>query len=121
MSTPITIPVHTLIGHLAISVHDGERVHHAIASALQQHHSVIVDFASVTILTTAFLNSAIGQLYGTFSPDTLSTNLIIRNLDESDQELLQLVIRNAQDYFINRRVRDTVDTIVQRYRETGET
>lgn len=121
MPTATPISVAQLIGYLAISVNDGERVHTAIYDALQDPaKTATVDFSGVTIFTSVFFNVAIGRLYGQFSPEDLSARLTIVNLADSEQDLLQLVIRNAKEYFTNPAVREAVDSVFRRYEETGD-
>lgn len=64
----------------------------------KNNEEIYLDFSELKIITTAFLNNAIGKLYKKYSVDDLKDRLKIKNLkDKSDLELLRLVILNAID------------------------
>ena len=50
------------------------------------------------LITTAFLNNAIGKLYKNYGKEKLNNRLKIKNItDKGDVELLKLVILNAME------------------------
>ena len=57
---------------LCVASNDGQKVYDRIAAALKADQHVALSFHEVTTLTDAFLNAAVGQLYGTFSERTNS-------------------------------------------------
>jgi len=62
-----TIQIASLVGsNLCIASDDGEKVHDAIVAALRNGKKVRLSFEGVEDLTSAFLNTAVGQLYGEF-------------------------------------------------------
>ena len=64
---PIVISVFNLVGSgFCVEAKDGEAVFQAISKALQQEQVVEISFKNVEMLTSAFLNTAIGELYGIF-------------------------------------------------------
>jgi hypothetical protein len=72
MKKSITINVLEVTGSpLCVASDDGQRVYDRIAGALEKERSVTVSFCNVSSLTAAFLNAAIGQLYGTVSEDQI--------------------------------------------------
>lgn len=100
------ISVVNMIGTLCVSADDGQRLHDKIAQNIRQGNRVEVSFAGVETLISAFLNAAIGQLYGEFSDESISSHLRIEGLEIEDAELLERVTKNAKVYFANRRSYD---------------
>ena len=87
----------------AVSSDDGEIVYNAIVNCIEKKYIAELDFSEITILTTAFLNSAIGQLYNTYSSDQLNTSLKLKNVAEEDRILFKKVIERAKEYFANKK------------------
>jgi hypothetical protein len=83
----------------AISAQDGEKVYNAILTYFTKKESVVLDFSGIEITITAFLNSCIGKLYGTYSSDEIKEMLDIRNLQNDEKRLLKLVIDKAKERF----------------------
>lgn len=83
----------------AISAHDGEKVYNEILAHFSKKEPVILDFSGIELTITAFLNSCIGKLYGTFSSDEIKKMLDIQNLQNDEKRLLKLVIDKAKVRF----------------------
>jgi len=96
--------------NIAVSSDKGNEVFEKIDKALQNGMSVVLDFDNLKILTTAFLNSAIGQLYSRYTSDKLKKTLSIRNISDSDKLLLKKVTDRAKEYFADK---DNIDTIIK--------
>ncbi|MCL5126448.1 MAG: STAS-like domain-containing protein [Deltaproteobacteria bacterium] len=65
MNEIITISFFEIVGSpLCVASDDGEKVYERIRKAIKQGRSVALSFMNITSLTSAFLNTAIGQLYG---------------------------------------------------------
>jgi hypothetical protein len=84
---------------LCIASEDGQKVHDAIKKALQEEKKIRISFKNVDDLTSAFLNSAIGQLYGEFSEDDLKDSLAVSDVSHEDLLLLKRVIQRAKEFF----------------------
>ena len=80
---------------------DGQRIHEKIDEAFHINKKVKLSFLEVTDLTAAFLNVAIGQLYGKFSEDFIREYLSVEDLSKEDLILLKKVIDRAKGYFKN--------------------
>ena len=87
----------------AVSSDDGDIVYTLIISYFKKKCIVVLDFSGITILTTAFLNSAIGQLYNTYSSGQLNTRLRLKNVANEDKILFKKVIERAKEYFANKK------------------
>lgn len=107
MSNKIKLKVADLIGSpLCISEEDGQKVYRKIEQLLRAGKHVTISFENVTMLISLFLNVAIGQLYGSFSEDTVRTQLKVEGLSSDDMELLKRVVDNAKKYYSNRKSYD---------------
>ncbi|MGD9977135.1 MAG: STAS-like domain-containing protein [Bacteroidales bacterium] len=52
-----------------VEADDGQKVFELIKKAFNDNRQVVLSFLNVEMLTTAFLNTAIGQLYKDFTED----------------------------------------------------
>jgi hypothetical protein len=98
----------------AVASDDGDSLFTKIDQALDQKVNVELDFSDITLMTTAFLNAAIGQLYSKYTSDDLKANFTVANMDDDDLELLVEVIERAKEYFsdpekFSKAVRDSLD------------
>jgi len=100
MSKNLTLSILEVVGSsLCVASDDGQKVHDRIAAALKEGQSVTVSFLNVSSLTSAFLNAAIGQLYGSFSEDEIRSKLKVTDLQPDDRALLKRVVDTAKEYF----------------------
>ena len=86
-------------GPLCVSVSDGQRLHDKIAPVLKAGRPVVLSFEGVDILIPAFLNAAVGQLYGELSKNRIRELLSVRDLAPDDLDMLRRVVENAKLYF----------------------
>jgi hypothetical protein len=87
----------------AVSTDDGDRVFQMIKSNFTKGYFITLDFDQIHLLTTAFLNAAIGQLYSEYKSDFLNKNLKLTNVAEEDKILFLKVIERAKEYFEDRK------------------
>jgi hypothetical protein len=100
MDKPITLKIYEIVGsEFCVAADDGQKIYEQLALALQKNLRVQLSFINVTRLTSAFLNVAIGQLYGEFPNDLIQANLSVINMEADDRELLKRVIETAKVYF----------------------
>lgn len=96
----ITLQVLNIIGdEFAVEADDGERVYSLIAKAFRDDKTVCLSFQNIEMLTTAFLNAAIGQLYNDFSEIFIKENLLVSNISESGKVALKRVVETAKLYY----------------------
>ncbi|MCX6056494.1 MAG: STAS-like domain-containing protein [Chloroflexi bacterium] len=109
MNEPIEINIFEIVGsEFCVAADDGQKVFDQIALALQKGLKVKISFANISRLTSAFLNVALGQLYGSFSEQILSSNLSVSEIESHDRSLLIRVIETAKAYFRNPNLFDKV-------------
>jgi len=90
----------TISKELATNTQDGALLFESIKVYLDKNEKVVVDFSSIKMVISSFLNAAIGKLYGDFKEEFINNNLEITGLDEDDKELLEdVVIPNAKSFF----------------------
>lgn len=100
MKRNTTLFVFEIVGTpVCVASDDGQRVHDRIAAALKEGRSATLSFLHVSSLTWAFLNAAIGQLYGSFTEDQIRSKLKVKNIEPDDLALLKRVVETAKQYF----------------------
>lgn len=103
MSQNVPLSVFGIVGNtLCITSDDGQKVFERIAAVLREGRSAAVSFMNVESMTSAFLNAAIGQLYGFFSEDDIRANIKLEDLQADDLALLKRVVETAKQYFRDR-------------------
>ena len=107
MSNPVIVRIFDIVGGpLCVSAEDGERVHSKIVPLLRDGQKVVLSFEQVETLISAFLNAAIGQLYGEFPEDRIRELVSVSYLDDEDLAMLKRVVDNAKRYFADKPVVD---------------
>jgi hypothetical protein len=100
MSEPISIRVLDVIGRpLAVDTTDGQRLHDKMAPLLREDRKVLLSFDSITMVITAFLNAAIGQLYGEFPEAKVDSLVEVRDLLPVFQSTLDKSRELSKSYF----------------------
>ena len=100
MADLVTISVFEVVGSgLCVASDDGQKVFEQIASVLRKGPRAQLSFLNVESLTSAFLNAAIGQLYGEFTDDQIKGGLQVSDIGQDDLALLKRVVDAAKDYF----------------------
>jgi hypothetical protein len=114
MKNNVTLSIFEIVeGPLCVASDDGQKVYGRIAAGLKEGSNITVSFLKVSHLTAAFLNSAIGQLYGTFSEDQIRSQLKVKDMQTDDLVHLKRVVDTAKQYFkdpkrFNKAVHDTL-------------
>jgi len=80
---------------------DGDKVHKTIQKILKEDKKASISFLNVQKLTTAFLNNAIGKLYGEFDETKIKNSLSVQDLSDSGKARFKRVTTNAKNYFKN--------------------
>jgi len=95
-----TINIVNAVGDsFCVEAEDGQKVFELINKVLAEKRKVTLSFLNVEMLTTAFLNTAIGQLYRDFSEDLIRENLMVENLSQSGLVSLKRVVDTAKLYY----------------------
>lgn len=100
MSKDLVLSVFEIVGGpLCVASGDGQKVYDRLEVALREGQRVTLSFLNITTLTSAFLNAAIGQLYGKFSEEQVRSMLKVRDMAQDDLALLKRVVETAKKYF----------------------
>jgi len=100
MTQEIIVRVFDVVGgSLCVASDDGTLVHDKVAPLLREGNKVAISFAQVDTVISAFLNAAIGQLYGEFKEEQIRERLSVRDMAPEDLVLLKRVVENAKAYF----------------------
>ena len=99
------IVVVDLVGENCVTPEDGELVFEALRRQIETGQETILDFTGVKVFASSFFNTAIGKLYGEFSPDQLNALLKIKNLTDDGRTILKRVIENSKRYYADEKLR----------------
>ncbi len=115
MNQSVAISVFGVVGSpLCVASGDGQKVYDRLAATLRQNRRVVLSFLNVSTLTSAFLNTAIGQLYGEFNENHIRELLKVEDMEGEDLALLKRVVDTAKLYFkdperFNQAARETLE------------
>lgn len=93
-------------GDTAVSTDDGQLIFDLLKPVIEADKTVNLDFEGIQMMTTAFLNAAIGQLYSVFKGEQLNQHLKLVNVAFDDKILFKKVIERAKQYFIDQKAFD---------------
>jgi len=110
----LQLNVKDIIGRdTAVSSDDGETIFKKIDEHLKNGDTVELDFSGISLMTTAFLNTAIGQLYSIYNSNQLNSLLKLVNVAPEDTILFKKVIERAKEYFANKKgFEDSANTAI---------
>lgn len=80
---------------------EGEPIYNQIVTSLKEGDNVVLDFSDVEMMTTAFLNVVIGNLYKDYTSEQLKSMLSFENLTESIAFRIKKVTDNAKLFYSN--------------------
>lgn len=86
----------------ALTVEQGNLVYEKIISGLEAKKKIVLDFSNIESIITPFLNVAIGKLYEKYTSDQLKENIDIINQPEGTNRKLNMVIRNAKNFYADK-------------------
>ena len=86
MPEDIRISMFETVGSsLCVASNDGQKVYNRLAAALKTDLPITLSFHNVTTLTSAFLNTAIGQLYEAFTEEQIRSRLKVEDIEPEDR------------------------------------
>jgi len=96
----ITIRIVNTIGNVyAVEAEEGQKVFEQIVKAFKDEKKVLISFQNIKMLTTAFLNTAVGQLYKDFSEEYIRENLKVAEISDSGKVALKRVVETAKLFY----------------------
>ena len=98
----VKINIFSIVGsNFCVEAEDGEKVYELLRKALAEMKMVEISFLNVELLTTAFLNSAVGKLYGIFSEELLKKSLSVKEITPSGAVSLKRVVETTKAFYKN--------------------
>lgn len=86
-----------LSSNIAVDKKAGDLVFNEIKRAIEKKENIVIDFLSIDLLNTAFLNNAIGKIYFIPSEERKNINIKISNFPLEAMDLLEEVINTAKE------------------------
>lgn len=111
----LNINILAIVGStFCIEAEEGEKVYELVKKAITEKKKVELSFLNIELLTTAFLNSAVGKLYGDFSEEEIRAFLSVKDISRSSAASLKRVIETAKLYFKNpQELEDSINKILE--------
>ncbi|MBP9742521.1 MAG: STAS-like domain-containing protein [Burkholderiales bacterium] len=110
----IKINIYNAIGSsFAMEASDGQLIYDKITKLFDEQKSIMLDFQNIEMITSAFLNTAIGQLYGKYDAVFIKRNLSVENMLPEDMVLLKRVVDTAKLFYSDpERLQNSIDEIL---------
>lgn len=83
----------------AVASEDGEAIYATINAAFEKKMPIVLDFNNIELITSTFLNAAIGQLYDKYDSPFINKHLKVENMAPEDTMILKKVVIRAKEYF----------------------
>lgn len=94
------IYIKNVIGdEFGVEAGEGDKVYELIQRAFLEDKKVMVSFHDIKMLTTAFLNTAIGKLYKDYSEKFIREHLSVSDMTASGKVALKRVVDTAKLYY----------------------
>ncbi len=109
------LDIYNIVGsEYCIESGDGEHVFSVINRALDSGKQVLLSFNNIDIVTTAFLNPAIGRLLEKHAKSEIYSRIIFSDISESDMIKVERVIETAELYYKDPdRMQRSVDSVYE--------
>lgn len=115
MSEEIKKSVYQITGNeLCVEADDGKKVYDVISQFIKQKQPIVLSFLNVAMLTSAFLNTAIGLLYKDFSEEDIRKYLSVADVDATDKVLLKRVVDTAKLFYAEpERIKNSLKEVLE--------
>lgn len=108
MNTNIAIA--PLFGAYCVTPDDGSALFVRVREALEQGHTVTLEFLDVRVVSAAFLNAAFGRIFTLGSPEALDARVRVCGLWGANLDLLRHVLENIWKLHTNPAFRRAVES-----------
>ncbi len=96
----IIINVRTVINSpFCIDAADGQKIYELLHKALSEKKHVTLSFRGIELLITAFLNTAVGQLFKDFTEERISSYLSKTELNPQFEPVWEKVLEGAPVFY----------------------
>jgi len=86
-------------GHKAVTPDEGAPIYKLLMESLNKGEHVVLSFSGLDMMTTAFLNVVIGDLYKTYTSEDLRSKLELTGLDEGGMRRVKKVTDRAKSFY----------------------
>ena len=86
---------------------DGKKIFNKISDAIGRGKHVNLSFSGISLVTTVFLNEAIGKLFKDYSIDQFNEIILPVDLEDKFKKSWNLVCENSPIYYSQQEVHDT--------------
>jgi hypothetical protein len=94
-------------------IEDGKKIFDIVLPAVKSGVNIDIDFDGVTVFSSPFFHSALGDLLGYVSYEVFNRYISIVNLHEHGQNLLKRVIEDSRRYYTDENYRNALDTALK--------
>jgi len=110
----VVLNIYNIVGNsLCVEADDGQKVYILIKKALESDKKVILSFQNIEMLTTAFLNNAIGQLYRDFEENKIKESLSVEHITPGFAVSIKRVTSTAKPFYNDpERMKNSIDEIL---------
>ena len=115
MADAIKQSVYQIVGtDICVEADDGKKVYDVVCEFIRQKQPLILSFLNVSMLTSAFLNTAVGLLYRDFPEEDIKKYLSVADIDPADRVLLKRVVDTAKIFYTEpERIRNSLKEVLE--------
>ena len=99
MTDPIAVRLHDRVGPICAATDDAQSIYDEIFPILADDRPVVLVFDGVEVLIPAFLNVAVGQLFGAMPEEKIRALVSVSGIADDDRELFEAAMENAKRYW----------------------
>ncbi len=109
----IKIKVYNIVGNSScIEADDGQLIFNLLERVFKENHVAQLDFQNVEMVISAFLNTAVGQLYRDYDANFIKEHLGVVNMQPEDMVLLKRTVDTAKLFYSDPdRLQKSIDEI----------
>lgn len=110
----IKIIVYNVVGNsFCVEADDGQLIYDLLDKAFKENRITQLDFQNVEMITSAFLNTAVGQLYRDYAASFIKEHLSVVNMLPEDMSLLKRTVDTAKLFYSDPdRLQKSIDEIL---------
>lgn len=94
-------------------VEDGRKIYDVVLPAIKEGVVIELDFEGITVFSSPFFHSALGNILEHISYDDFNRLVKIQNLHGSGKNLLKRVLEDSKKYYADDGYRNTLDSALK--------
>lgn len=110
----IKVIVYNVVGNsFCVEADDGQLIFNLLEKAFKENRAIQLDFQNVEMITSAFLNTAVGQLYRDYDSRFIKEHLSVVNMLPEDMALLKRAVDTAKLFYSDPdRLQKSIDEVL---------